>query len=423
MKIVNIILSILILLLAAATAVFSYFLFEKRSQFVSGWAKLAQTISSSAAELDKGTGTEVAKKLTPQALSHENYGTMDSLLGELPKQSRQIIVQRNNLADTLARVSSASGMKDPVSAAKLSNINSYGSSRNTVVRGVQDVVSNRDRTYNNLIETARSTIRVSVDRGKLLSGDASAFTEFKGRLRAIDSQKRFYEDRFREIARKFRVNLAGLNEKNYSTELRKITDAVNKYQAEYNSTRSELNKTKQIVVNRDRQIAGLQKNIANQRVVIADRDGQIASFQRAFALPAAEAGVKPWAPGSSEARAQLVGKVVAVNPKYGYIAIDIGKYSVVQQSIGNRVLEVNPNVETGMAMIITRKGGGKSDFITKVTIAKVGETTSIADIPSDAKPIEVGDVVTVSVEDLPKPAAPAAPKKAPAAKSKNTAKR
>ena len=423
MKIVNIILSILILLLSAATAVFSYFLFEKRSQFVSGWAKLAQTISSSAAELDKGTGTEVAKKLTPQALSHENYGKMDALLGELPKQSKQIIVQRNNLADTLARVSAASGMKDPVSAAKLSNINSYGSSRNTVVRGVQDVVSNRDRTYNNLVETARSTIRVSVDRGKLLSGDASAFNEFKGKLRQIDSQKRFYEDRFRDIARRFRVNIAGLNEKNYSTELKKITDAVGKYQSEFNATKSELNKTKQIVVSRDRQIAGLQRNIANQRVVIADRDAQIASFQRAFGLPAGDAGVKPWAPGSSEARAQLVGSVIAVNPTYGYIAIDFGKYSVVQQAIGNRVLEVNPNVEPGMALIITRKEASKSDFITKVTIAKVGETTSIADIPSDAKPIRVGDVVTVSVDDLPKPAAPAAPKKAPAPKSKSTAKR
>ena len=422
MKIVNIILSILILLLSAATAVFSYFLFEKRSQFVSGWAKLAQTISASAAELDKGTGTEVAKKLTPQALSHENYGKMDSLLGELPKQSKQIIVQRNNLADTLARVSSASGMKDPVPAAKLSNINSYGSSRNTVVRGVQDVVSNRDRTYNNLIDTARSTIRVSVDRGTLLSGDPAAFNEFKGKLRQIESQKRFYEDRFRDIARRFRVSIAGLNEKNSNAELKKITDAVGKYQSEYNSTKAELSKTKLIVVNRDRQIAGLQKNIANQKIIIADRDAQIASFQRALALPEANAGVKPWAPGSSDARAQLVGSVIAVNPKYGYVAIDIGKYSVVQQAIGNRVLEVNPNVEPGMALIITRKEASKSDFISKVTIAKVGETTSIADIPSDAKPIKVGDVVTVSVEDLPKPAAPAAPKKAPA-KSKNTAKR
>ena len=423
MKIVNIVLSILILLLSAATAVFSFFLFEKRSQFVSGWSKLAQTINSSAAELDKGTGTETAKKLTPQALSHENYGKMDSLLDELPKQSRQVIVQRNNLADALARISSASGMRDPVPAAKLSNINSYGSSRNTVVRGVQDVVSNRDRSYNTLIETARSTIRVSVDRRKLLSGDASAFTEFKNKLRAIDNQKRFYEDRFREFARKFRVSIAGLNENNYTTELKKVTDAVNRYQAEHNSTKSELSKTKQIVVNRDRQIAGLQKSIANQKVIIADRDGQISSFQRALALPAAGASVKAWEPGSSEARAQLVGSVISVNPKYGYIAIDFGKYSVVQQTIGNRVLEVNPNVEPGMALIVTRKGPEKSDFITKVTIAKVGETTSIADIPSDAKPIKVGDAVTVSVDDLPKTAAPAASRKASAPKSKNTAKR
>ena len=422
MKIVNIILSILILLLSAATAVFSYFLFEKRSQFVSGWAKLAQTISSSAAELDKGTGTEVAKKLTPQALSHENYGKMDALLGELPKQSKQIIVQRNNLADTLARVSSASGMKDPVSASKLSNINSYGSSRNAVVRGVQDVVSHRDRTYANLTNAAK-TIGVDIPREKLLSGDSSAFDGFKSKLDEIENQKNGYESRFREIARKFRVNIATLNSKNYGTELKKITDAISKYQSEYSSTKSELSKTKQIVVNRDRQIVGLKKNIASQKIIIADRDGQIASFQRAFGLPAAETGVRPWAPGSPEARGQLVGKVVAVNPKYGYIAVDFGKYSVIQQAIGNRILEINPSVEPGMALIVTRKGASKSDFITKVTITKVGETTSIADIPADAKPIKVGDVVTVSVEDLPKPASPAAPKAPAAPKSKNTAKR
>ena len=90
MKAVNIILSILILLLSAAAAVFSYFLFEKRSQFVTGWAKMARVISESSSALDQGSGTQIASKLTTAALAHENYAKLDSLIQELPTQSRTL---------------------------------------------------------------------------------------------------------------------------------------------------------------------------------------------------------------------------------------------------------------------------------------------------------------------------------------------
>ena len=39
MKILNIFLSILILLLAAAVAVFSFFLYEKRDKMIDGWGE------------------------------------------------------------------------------------------------------------------------------------------------------------------------------------------------------------------------------------------------------------------------------------------------------------------------------------------------------------------------------------------------
>ena len=104
MKVTNIVLSILILLLSVAAAVFSYFLFEKRSQFVTGWGKMAQTINTSAAELDKGSGTRSASELTFAALSHENYANLDSLLPKLPAQSKKIINERNNLARALAAI-------------------------------------------------------------------------------------------------------------------------------------------------------------------------------------------------------------------------------------------------------------------------------------------------------------------------------
>ena len=46
MKVVNVVLSILILLLAAASAAFSYFLFEKRGQLTGGWNKICLLYTS-----------------------------------------------------------------------------------------------------------------------------------------------------------------------------------------------------------------------------------------------------------------------------------------------------------------------------------------------------------------------------------------
>ena len=77
MKAINIVLSILILLLAAAAAVFSYFLYEKRSQFVTGWDKMAEIVNESAKALDQGSGTNLGSKLTKDALGHRNYANLE----------------------------------------------------------------------------------------------------------------------------------------------------------------------------------------------------------------------------------------------------------------------------------------------------------------------------------------------------------
>ena len=88
MKVVNVILSVLILLLAAASAVFSYFLFEKRGQLVGGWDKMATAINQAAVEIDRNSGTKVAKELTPEALGHTNYATLDENLRKITKLVR-----------------------------------------------------------------------------------------------------------------------------------------------------------------------------------------------------------------------------------------------------------------------------------------------------------------------------------------------
>lgn len=423
MKAINIVLSILILLLSAAAATFSYFLFEKRSQFVTGWSKMASTINKSAVALDKGSGTKLADKLTAQAMAHENYDKLDALLPELPKLSAQVIAERDTLAEALTRISSAIRMKNRVPAEKLRNLNTYTAAKNDVINGVNDVVSKRDRTYRNLTSSVSAAVGVRIDQNKLLAGDASAFVPVRNEIDKIRRRSAFYERTLRSIAGNFRAKVSGFTDQNYTGEIAKINAAISTYQKNAGKLAGELNTAKRTIINRDRTIAARDNEIKRLKNTIADRDSQIVSFQRAFGLPAAGADATPWLPGSAESRKQLVGKIISVNDRYGYVAMDIGKYSVVQQNIGNRTLEINPNIEPGMAMLVTRKSGRSNEFIARILIAQVGETTSIANIPADAKDIKVGDVVTIAVEE--KVAAPASTPAKPAAKPavKSAAKR
>ena len=135
-----------------------------------------------------------------------------------------------------------------------------------------------------------------------------------------------------------------------------------------------------------------------------------ASFQRAFGLAESNSTAQ-WTDGSAAARKAFSAKVVSVNNKFGYIAINAGKYSVVQQQIGNRSLEINPKIEAGLYMLVTRPKGQGVDFIARVQLSQVGDNTSIANIPPVSKEIRVGDIVTLVVEDE-KPADKAAKKAA-----------
>lgn len=417
MKAVNIVLSVLILLLAIAAAVFSYFLFEKRSQFVTGWEKMATIIQKSAAELDKGSGTKEASKLTVDALGHRNYDKLDSLKEALPQQSKKIIAQRDILAGKLQEIGAYIGVS--AEKKKLTDVASYVYAVKPVVSGVDTVVKNRNRTYNNLITTAKGSLGVTIDRKLLLDGNNSAFAAFGAELRKIRNRTVAYEQRVGDLAKLCGVRIARLTDSNRDAEIAKVRAAILK---DKNSIRdlarkldaaNRTNKSQLATIDRlDKNVKSLKKNIENLNL-------QIGNFQRALGLPAARKGETPWLPGSAEARAAVRGKVISVNNKYGYITVNVGKYSVVEQEYGNEVLEVNPKLEEGMSIVITRKNANGRDFIARVQLAQVGETASVANITPDAKKIEVGDLVTVAADE----SRVAVPAPAPKAAAKNAGKR
>ena len=409
MKAINIVLSILIFLLSAVAATFSYFLFEKRSQFVTGWKKMATVINQSALKLDEGSGTKVASELTVSALAHENYAKLDSLTGKLPAQAASIITERNYLAYALVQVNSRVGNQNSkINAVALQGVDTYKNNADSVVRGVSTVINNRNRTFANLQQVARNSFGVQIDRNQLINGDARAMVPLSQKLNQVQTRINNYDRFIARLCSNFR---APFKRDQPDSNMQALDKAVRAHVADYNKRGQEIRKLSIQKANLERTQKRLEGTIANQKKMIADRDGQITSFQRAFGLAVSRTDTTPWSAGSVEARKAFIAKVVSVNNKYGYFAIDAGKYSVVQQPIGNHVIEVNPNIEPYLAMNVCRRNGDKNEFIARVQISQVGETTSVANIPLDAKPIQVGDIVTVALDD------PTSPAAAPAGKS------
>lgn len=406
MKAINIVLSILILLLAAAAAVFSYFLFEKRSQFVTGWGKMAATINSASRELDQGSGTKVAAELTPEKLSHENYENIDQLLPKLPAQSKSIITERNVLAGALKTVDGIVGSSSGVTQASLQDMSSYNQKSKAVVSGVRVAIERRNKNYAELIKVARNDFQITIDRNDLLQGKNGVFKPMSDKLRDIMGQIRTYENFIASLSRTFQVKLSS---RNAGEKVRTIDAGIRKYRADFAKKVAECNALSNAKKRLEREKASLLNVIQRQKAEIADRDGQIASYQRALGLIEVRGGAKKWGDGSKESRKALLGKVVFVDSKYGYIAVSIGRYTTVKQQIGNSTFDVNPMVaDNGFPMIVIRRAGDKDEHIANVRLAKIGENSSIANIPAESKTIKVGDLVIwdeeTAVADAKKPA-------------------
>ena len=80
MKIVNIILSVFVFLLAGTSAYFSFELWNKRSTFLNGWNQFATAINSVAAAVDAESGSSYAGSLNNDALGHLKYSDLDTPL-------------------------------------------------------------------------------------------------------------------------------------------------------------------------------------------------------------------------------------------------------------------------------------------------------------------------------------------------------
>lgn len=393
MKAANVILSILILLLAAASAVFSYFLFEKRSQFVDGWAKMAVAINKSAVELDRDSGTKkVADELTASTLSHEKYADLDQRLPKLAERARQVVNSRNALASALYTVAIAVEAKKLPSEKALCGLDTYDAGKDDVINAVSDAISRRDRQYNNVIKLAQKYLGARLNVRDLKTGNASALSNMEKALQADKARRGNYESTLKRIGG--RVNARLNTGSNYSQSTKNIADGVEKLYRVYRATDNDLKKTRAALRNCENQLKKSNARIASLNRVNKEQVSQIADYKKTLGI-ADGADVKLWKDGSAEARKVLAGKVISVDNDYGYITIDLGKASRVIQQVGNRQVEIDPQIVKGLELVVVDGAltADKANFVSRVVVDEVGEKCATANIPAGSKEIKAGQMI------------------------------
>lgn len=418
MKILNIILSIFIFIFAAVSAVCSYFLFEKRAQFLKGHEKMAKAIYETSKTLDSSSGTDYAKNLTTEVLAHEKYGDLDAKLPHLKEQGRNIITQRDALAKALSSIgnilSEANESSEKVDAENFKKIDQYDSSITAVSTQLSNVVSNRNKAYETLKKIAKDRGGVDVEalkKGKKSEVVFKSFDEFIAT--AIDNSNA-YREALNELA-KGAGSTGDVSDSDRDNSIAAAKKAITERLGQVNNLEKDLKGAKRAAETAKKVAERAKKDVekANKKVAAANK--RLSDFKKNIGV---SENFVEWTAGSDDARARLFGKVTGVSDEYGYFVIDLGQKSVVFQkdTVSDNTVPISLNLTNGVELVIVRSSLGKADpkawygkdgavinsvelakkdeFIAASKIVKVGENESVVDLPAKSKgKIKVGDIV------------------------------
>ncbi|MDD3153391.1 MAG: hypothetical protein PHS41_00880 [Victivallaceae bacterium] len=399
MKIVNIILSVVILLLAAASAVFSFFLFEKRAQMLSGWNKLAVAIQETSAALDKDSNTQVSKKLdAATVLNHENYGQLDENLKNLNEQAARMVQQRNELAQALHELGTIIQMQNLAAQPKFTAMSDYGAATKDVLAAAKVFRDRRDDLIRRISSSA-SILGVRVNQNDLASGNAApVFQQIDNRIRFKLKQISVYQDTLRNIGRVVRVSSPDFSDNGYMGAANTITQGVNNLNNRMIQTERNYRNELEKVRNLTRQLSDRDGKIRNLNTTVGKQNQDIGKLRTILKLPE---GPLPelWTDGCPEALRAVRGKVLYINTRYGFYVLDIGKETVVAQTVGNSKNKVRALLKSGMEVMVVRNmDTPEVKYVSRLKLTDVTAGNSVAEVVEGDKenPIEVGDSVCIA---------------------------
>ncbi len=422
MKTFNTVACIIILVLALVSAVCSYFLYEKRTQFVNGWEQMSAAIHKSAKTIDDQLSEEelhikmdkkFASQLTADKLSHKKYSqsNLDQQLKNLTAQSeavaakykeldaeyKKMVAQYTKVSNELAQVKKQraamakvfSSMSQAVGGqivapATFESISTYSNAVSRVGEAVSRVCKNRSDIADYLAAIAKAN-GATFDKQLLFNNAKNGVAQITAVVNKHKTVRTNYANALRNISK----SVGGSFVDNGDVPGKTVT-AVQK-------TVENLNTAQKNLSNATVAVANLKSTIGKRDAEISRLNGVISDYKRALNLNPADSDPKIWRRGSDDVRKALVGSVTEVSKEYGYIVINFGSETTIKQTVGNKELILNADLESGLNFNVTRDG----KFIAAVTLSNVGAKESTASIPVDKEnDIQIGDVVIYSAKDV-----------------------
>lgn len=444
MKIANRILNILVLIAALGAAVCAFFLFQKREQITKGRQMMSEAVVKTVKTIDP------AAKISVDDMSiAKPAADLAAPLKVLEDNTQKIVDQRNKIAASVAAISNAvMGWKGD-KAKKGEDFSDYAAVVATTDKDGKAVaspldqntalVSARGKYYidrNNKVQTGINQI-VSTLKGKRISpvdftpdGDKDN-KKLVANLNALNARARMVMNRYSAFSRQFAqiakwMGFKGdsldvnLKDGDFNKNLNKYVTNVKKFVAEKKKLEAENKKLKQQIKSLNGQIKKLNTNLNNEKANVAKLNGDLTKAQKeierlkdiidpTWREREGQKNVAKTAVDETPLLRKLRGKIVSVNEKFGFVVINLGKV--------NKFEDIKIDIDTGKEVPTVRKVAvpadgiltvassldpGKADYVCRLTVLRVGNDSSIANIivTRGGRMPKVGDVVFFSESDV-----------------------
>ncbi len=395
MKAFNVVVSVVVAVLAVVSAVFAFLMMQKSDKTQVGWEAFVSEVGKTAKTLDQKSGKPIAGKLSATALSIDSAEQVGDALKLLSRRAKEIIAERDAFADILARIANNVGATDVPGDAEMCGLETYAASKDKVFNAVDQAMSNHTRVFKKLNDVANSQLNASLNVDALRNGDTTAVAPLVNAINKQADANRAYERTLGNVARMVNVDFDKEKASGVSDGVRAKLSSLD---ADKRQLERDLDAAKRTIREKEGALSESAAKLASLQQEVAKRDQAITSYKRALGLADANSKEMPWTDGSIDARRAVVGRVIDVNSDYGYITIDLGSATTVEQKLGNKTLPVNPQLARGMEMIISRGAiGDDAEFVARVKLGEVGAKCSTADIPAESAKIKTGDYVYVSL--------------------------
>ncbi|MHB9138934.1 MAG: hypothetical protein ACYC4Q_05985, partial [Victivallaceae bacterium] len=325
---------------------------------------------------------------------------------QLTQQAQKIVQQRDDMGSTIKKIASVTEMKSIPDDSDFLKLDAYLASKNKVVSWIEENKERQDSTNKQLCDSA-SRLGVSISQDALKTPEySSELRKFSDRIVAVRSKMDAYDSCFNQIASTLGSSTPDLSDSAYSSSIRNISEAATKMKDDLSSTKSSLDSANNQLASLKNTVKDKDGNIQNLQKVVKNKEEQIDKLK--FIIDPKRVSksddFKLWTDGSTEARMAVQGKIIDINRKYGFLVVDLGTNTKVEQAVGSKTNSVNPKIANNIDMIVARGlEGDNTQYVGKIKIVKVHDNCSIANIipgSTGDREIKIGDTVYFSSDAI-----------------------